>query len=87
MMLKQRKNVTDFVTDEKAGDIFNGKLTAEEIITNMMAYLQMPLEVGKTLILFDKMQECSQVRLGMRWNLNKKFRVSIELVLFICIYV
>lgn len=44
MMLKQRNNVTDFVTDEKAGDIFNGKLTAEEIITNMMAYLQMPLE-------------------------------------------
>ena len=39
----------NFVTDEKAADIFNDKLTAEAIITNLTAYLQTPLEPGKTL--------------------------------------
>ena len=47
----------NFVTDEKAADIFNDKLTAETIITNLTAYLQTPLEPGKTLILFDEVQE------------------------------
>lgn len=57
----------NFVTDEKAGDIFNGKLTADEIITNMTAYLQTPLEAGKTLILFDEIQECPQVRSAIKF--------------------
>ena len=39
----------NFVTDEKAADIFNDRLTAEAIITNLTAYLQTPLEPGKTL--------------------------------------
>ncbi len=39
----------NFVTDKKAADVFSGKLTAEEIITNMTAYLQKPLEIGKKL--------------------------------------
>lgn len=51
----------NFVTDEKAADIFNDKLTAEAIITNLTAYLQTPLEPGKTLILFDEVQECPAV--------------------------
>ena len=34
----------NFVTDEKAADIFNDRLTAEVIITNLTAYLQTPLE-------------------------------------------
>jgi hypothetical protein len=32
------------VTGEKAASIFNDKLTAETIITNLTAYLQTPLE-------------------------------------------
>lgn len=57
----------NFVTDEKACEIFEGKLTAEEIITNLTAYLQKPLEVGKTLILFDEVQECPQVRSAIKF--------------------
>lgn len=57
----------NFVTDEKAGHIFDGKLTAEELITNMTAYIQKPLEPGKTLILFDEVQECPQVRAAIKF--------------------
>lgn len=37
----------NFVTDERAVDIFNGKLTAEAIITNLTAYLQTPVRTWK----------------------------------------
>ena len=57
----------NFVTDKKAADIFSGKLTADEIITNMTAYLQKPLEVGKTLILFDEIQECPEIRSAIKF--------------------
>lgn len=57
----------NFVTDKKAADIFSGKLTAEEIITNMTAYLQKPLEAGKTLILFDEIQECPEIRSAIKF--------------------
>lgn len=57
----------NFVTDKRAADIFNGKLTAEEIITNLTAYLQMPLKEGETLILFDEIQECPEVRSAVKF--------------------
>ena len=57
----------NFVTDEKAADIFNDRLTAEVIITNLTAYLQTPLEPGKTLILFDEVQECPAVRSAIKF--------------------
>ena len=57
----------NFVTDENAADIFKGKLTAETIITNLTAYLQTPLEPGKTLILFDEVQECPAVRSAIKF--------------------
>ena len=57
----------NFVTDERAADIFNGKLTAEAVITNLTAYLQTPLEPGKTLILFDEVQECPRVRSAIKF--------------------
>lgn len=53
--------------DEKAADIFNDRLTAEVIITNLTAYLQTPLEPGKTLILFDEVQECPAVRSAIKF--------------------
>ena len=59
----------NFVTDEKATDIFKDKLTAEAIITNLTAYLQTPLEPGKTLILFDEVQECPAVRSNFLWRM------------------
>lgn len=55
------------MTDENASKIFEGKLTAETIITNLTAYLQQPLEPGKTLILFDEVQECPQVRTAIKF--------------------
>lgn len=57
----------NFVTDPRAADIFHGKLTAEEIITNLTAYLQVPLEEGETLILFDEIQECPEVRSAVKF--------------------
>mgnify|MGYP000590514826 FL=1 len=55
------------MTGEKAASIFNDKLTAETIITNLTAYLQTPLEPGKTLILFDEVQECPAVRSAIKF--------------------
>ena len=57
----------NFVTDPRATDIFRGKLSAEEIIINLTAYLQKPLERGKTLILFDEIQECPEVRAAIKF--------------------
>ena len=57
----------NFVTDKNAFKIFDGKLTAKTIITNMTAYLQTRLEPGKTLILFDEVQECPQVRAAIKF--------------------
>lgn len=57
----------NFVTDEKAADIFQERLTADAIITNLTAYLQTPLEPGKTLILFDEVQECPAVRSAIKF--------------------
>ena len=57
----------NFVDSERAADIFNGKLTAEAVITNLTAYLQTPLEPGKTLILFDEVQECPRVRSAIKF--------------------
>lgn len=57
----------NFVTDPRAADIFRGKLPAEEIIINLTAYLQKPLERGKTLILFDEIQECPEVRATIKF--------------------
>lgn len=57
----------NFVTDPRATDIFRGKLSAEEIIINLTAYLQKPLERGNTLILFDEIQECPEVRSAIKF--------------------
>ncbi len=57
----------NFVTDPAASAIFDVKLSAEEIITNMTAYLHRPLVPGKTLVLFDEVQECPQVRSAIKF--------------------
>ena len=57
----------NFVRDENAKDIFKGDFTAESIITNLTAYLRTPLEKGKTLILFDEVQECPDVRSAIKF--------------------
>ena len=57
----------NFVRDENAKDIFKGDFTSESIITNLTAYLRTPLEKGKTLILFDEVQECPDVRSAIKF--------------------
>ncbi|MDE7198718.1 MAG: ATP-binding protein [Lachnospiraceae bacterium] len=57
----------NFVTDEKAAAIFDGRLTADEIITNLTAYVQTALEPGETLILLDEVQECPRARSAIKF--------------------
>lgn len=57
----------NFITDEKAGLIFEGSLDADTIITNLTAYIRQPLTPGKTLILFDEVQACPNVRTAIKF--------------------
>ncbi len=57
----------NFVRDESAKNIFKESLTAEAIITNLTAYLRVPLEPKKTLIFFDEVQECPNVRSAIKF--------------------
>ena len=57
----------NFVTDKNATKIFDGKLTADELITNITAYLQKDLKTHRTLILLDEIQECPQVRSAIKF--------------------
>ena len=57
----------NFLTDEKAAQIFAGELSAEHIITNLTAYVQQKMEPGKTLILLDEIQECPNARTAIKF--------------------
>ncbi len=57
----------NFVTDEKAADIFAGSLDAETLLTNLTAYARQPMEPGETLVLFDEIQQCPNVRTAIKF--------------------
>ena len=57
----------NFVTDKGAAKIFDGPLDADTIITNLTAYVRKPMEPGKTLIFFDEVQECPNVRTAIKF--------------------
>ena len=57
----------NFVTDKDAAKIFDGPLDADTIITNLTAYVRKPMEPGKTLIFFDEVQECPDVRTAIKF--------------------
>lgn len=57
----------NFATDPGAAQIFAGALDADTVIMNLTAYLQTPLEKGQTLILFDEIQECPNVRTAIKF--------------------
>ena len=57
----------NFVTDKNALKIFSGSLDANTIITNLTAYVRRPLEPGKTLVLFDEVQQCPDVRTAIKF--------------------
>ncbi len=57
----------NFLTDEKAAQIFAEELTAERILTNLTAYVQRPMQPGNTLILLDEVQECPNARTAIKF--------------------
>ena len=57
----------NFVLDPDASKIFDGPLDANTIITNLTAYVRKPMEPGKTLVLFDEVQECPNVRTAIKF--------------------
>ncbi len=66
---KHYKNFVEinFLTDEKAAEIFSGSLEANTIITNLTAYVQKPMEPGKTLVMLDEIQECPNARTAIKF--------------------
>ena len=57
----------NFVSDSGAAKIFDSALAADTIITNLTAYLRKPMEPGKTLVFFDEVQECPNVRTAIKF--------------------
>lgn len=57
----------NFISDKRAAEIFDGDLSAETIITNLTAYVQKPMEPGRTLVLFDEIQECPNARTAIKF--------------------
>lgn len=57
----------NFVTDPGAARIFDGSLDADTLITNLSAYTRKPMEPGQTLVLFDEVQECPEVRTAIKF--------------------
>lgn len=57
----------NFISDDGAKLIFEGSLDADTIIANLTAYIRKPLVPGKTLILFDEIQVCPNVRTAIKF--------------------
>ena len=57
----------NFLTDPHAADVFAGALDADTITANLTAYLRMPLEPGRTLVLLDEIQECPRARTAIKF--------------------
>ena len=57
----------NFLLDKKAEQIFSESLDADTVITNLTAYVQKKMEPGKTLVLFDEIQECPNARTAIKF--------------------
>ena len=57
----------NFITDNDACKIFEGAWDADTIIANITAYKRQSAEVGRTLIFFDEIQECPNVRSAIKF--------------------
>lgn len=57
----------NFILDDNAKLIFSGKYDADTIISNITAYARKSLTPGKTLILFDEIQACPEVRTAIKF--------------------
>lgn len=57
----------NFIADESAKDIFNGKRNAESLIMAISAFTGKEIIPGKTLILLDEVQECPEARTAIKF--------------------
>ena len=57
----------NFISDTDAAGIFSGDLDVNTIITNLTAYTCQPMEPGETLVFFDEVQECPNVRTAIKF--------------------
>lgn len=57
----------NFILDSQAKMIFDGSFDADTIISNLTAYVRKPMIPGKTLVLFDEVQECPNVRTAIKF--------------------
>ena len=57
----------NFISDTVAASIFSGDLDVNTIITNLTAYTRQPMEPGETLVFFDEVQECPNVRTAIKF--------------------
>ena len=57
----------NFITTPSAKEIFEGDLSADEIIARLTLFLKQKLIPGKTLIFFDEIQECAQIRTAIKF--------------------
>ena len=56
----------NFITTPSAKEIFKGDLNADELISRLTLFLRKPLVPHKTLIFFDEVQECPEIRTAMK---------------------
>jgi hypothetical protein len=57
----------NFITTPSAKEIFSGDLSADGIISKLTLFLRRPLQPHKTLIFFDEVQECPEVRTAIKF--------------------
>ena len=56
----------NFLLDSGAAAIFADASDAEAILTNLTAYVQQPMEPGRTLVLLDEIQACPNARTAIK---------------------
>ena len=57
----------NFIETPSAKAIFEGDLSADNLITGLTAFSNMPLVKGKTLIFLDEIQECPRARTAIKF--------------------
>lgn len=57
----------NFITSPSAKEIFNEDLNANTLIAKLTAFFKKELVVGETLVFFDEVQECLQVRTAIKF--------------------
>lgn len=57
----------NFIDTPSAKEIFRGDISVEEIISKLTLFLRRPLVPHKTLVFFDEVQECLEVRTAIKF--------------------